>query len=192
MNDAGHGAHVNCAVQRLPTPPSQAANPSRSGGNRERNQKQEAREAHRDVLALGHVLPHSGKTEGLVRPNVRGEVQANVEEREQAKHAAKTNQLRQIQELAEGRDAEREDQEAERPIAGSVLDEFDRVRAELARERTPDQSGKRHEAHSEDHNFGSFAGQELSHKKIPTPFKNDPQGGVSSDMTPRGAGSIQV
>ena len=51
--------------------------------------------------------------------------------------AAKSNEIRKIQKLAERRYAKRDDQKTQRPFAGRELDELNRIRAESVMESTP-------------------------------------------------------
>jgi len=132
VDHAAESADVDEPVQRLPALAAQAANPTSGGGQRKGDQQYEAEEPHGDKGPLGHILPHAAEIESLVRPNVGEEVQANVEESEQAEHAAEANEVGKLQELAERRDGEGDEQEAQRPITGEVLDEFDRIGGEFA------------------------------------------------------------
>jgi hypothetical protein len=76
-------------------------------------------------------------------------VQANVEEGEKSEHAAKTDQIGQLEELAQRSDGERKDQEAERPIAGGVLKRFDRIGAQISLNCVPAEQEKGNQAHDE-------------------------------------------
>ena len=58
----------------------------------ERDQKQERAEAEGDERSLDHVLDDRAEIEELVERKVRGEVQAGVEEGEQAQHAPHANE----------------------------------------------------------------------------------------------------
>ncbi len=120
-------AEVNGAVQHLPAAPAEAANPARRGSNRQRYQQNESGKSHGDEWALVHIFPDFGKVEELVEQKIGGEVQAGVEKRKQAKHAAKANQLRNVKELAQRRDGQGDEEEAECPIAGRMLNEFERI-----------------------------------------------------------------
>ena len=85
-------------------------------------------------------------------------MQTNIEEGEQAKHSAKANQVRKIEEFSERRDRKRKKQEAQRPIAGGMLHKFDGIRAEIGVKRAPDKRSKRHQANEEENDFGPLAG----------------------------------
>src|SRR5713101_8001514 len=64
MNDAENGGGVNGAMKLLPALAAQAANPARSGSNRQRDEQHESRKADGNVTALGHVFPHGREIEG--------------------------------------------------------------------------------------------------------------------------------
>ena len=113
-------------MEHLPALAAETANPARRGSERQRNQQHESRETHGDERALGDVLPHAGEIERLVGSEIGEEVQANVKKGEQAEHAAETDQFGKVEEFAKRRDAESEDQKAQRPIAGGVLNELRR------------------------------------------------------------------
>ena len=87
------GADVDEAMQLLPAAAAEAANPTSRGSDGERNQQHKCGETHGDVTALGDILPHFREIEKLVQPNVGGEVQAGVEKRKQAEHAANADQI---------------------------------------------------------------------------------------------------
>ena len=106
------------------------------------------------------VLPHCGEIEALVGAEVREEVEAGVEKGEEAEHAAKANEIGEFEEFSKRSDAESEDEEAECPIAGGVLNELDRIRAEVCGESAPDEDAERHEAQKKDGNFGPLVGED--------------------------------
>src|SRR5712664_691000 len=101
MNDAEDGRGVNGAMELLPALAAQAANPARSGSNRQRDEQHESRKADGKVTALGHVFPHGREIEGLVGTDVGEEVQAGVKKSEKTKHAAKADELGQMEKFAE-------------------------------------------------------------------------------------------
>ena len=68
----------------------------------------------------------------MIGPEIGEEVQADVEKREEAEHAPEANEVREIQELAQRSDGERDQQEAQRPVSGEVLNEFDGIGGEVA------------------------------------------------------------
>ena len=69
--------------------------------------------------------------EGLIGAEVGEKVKADIEKGEQAKHAPKTNEVREVEKPSERSDGEGDEEEAESPVAGKVLDEFDGIGAEL-------------------------------------------------------------
>jgi hypothetical protein len=72
------------------------------------------------------------KVEGLVGTEVGKEVEADIAKGEQAEHAAKTDEVGEMEEFAKGSDREGDQEEAKSPVTSEVLDEFDGVGAELA------------------------------------------------------------
>ena len=150
-------------MEHLPAASAEAANPPGGGSKRERNQQNESGKAYGDERALVDVLPHCGEIEALVGAEVGEEVEAGVEKGEEAEHAAKTDEVGEFEEFAERRDAESDDEEAESPIAGGVLNELDGIRAEICGERAPDEDAERHEAKKKDRNFGPLVGEERGH-----------------------------
>jgi hypothetical protein len=102
----------------------------------------------------------------LVRSDVGEEVQANIEESEEAQHAAEADQVREIKKFSKRRNREREDEEAERPIAGSMLNEFDGIRAETRMKRTPEERSEGDQTDEEEGGFGPLAGEERAHSEF--------------------------
>jgi hypothetical protein len=102
------------------------------------------------------------KVEGLVGTEIGEEVQADVEEREEAEHAAKTNEVGELEEFAEGSDGEGNEKEAEGPVTGEVLDEFNGVGGELAVIGASREETQRGKASEENDGLGPFAGEELA------------------------------
>jgi hypothetical protein len=90
-------------------------------------------------------------------------MEASVKESEEAEHTAKTNEFGELEEFTKRRDAESEDEEAEDPIAGGVLESLDRIWAEIAGERSPYEKGERHEAKKKDGNFDPLDGEKRVH-----------------------------
>jgi len=163
VHHAAKSAHINQAMKRLPTLAAEAAYPTFRGRERKRNQKNEAEKAHGDEGPFRNILPHAGQIEGLIGSDVREEVKTNVGESKETKHAAKANQVRKLEELAQGRDQKRDKQQSQRPIAGEMLDEFDGIRRELALVRAPAEKTERGEACEEDNGLGPLAGKQLAH-----------------------------
>src|SRR5260370_684513 len=99
MDHSGHCAYIYEPVQHLPAGSSQAADPTSCGRNRQRDPQHKGQETRRDERALDHILPDLGKVEELVEPDVSQEMERAAEEREQAEHSAKSNQVWQVQKL---------------------------------------------------------------------------------------------
>ncbi len=154
------GAEVDCAVEHLPAAAAEAANPAGCGGDGERNHEHKTGEADGDEGALGDVFQHFGPIEVAIEPEPSGEMQAGVEKREKAEHAAEADELRQLQDLAERRDGERENQEAQRPIAGPVFDELNGVGGQIVVQAAPDENCEREEAGQEYEGLRPFAGED--------------------------------
>ena len=167
MDDSANGADVDGAVEHLPAAAAEAADPAGSGGERERDQQHEGGETHGDEAALLNVFPHASQVERLVRPDVGEEVQTDIEESEQAKHAAEADQVREIEKLSKRRNRKCEDEKAQRPIAGGMLHEFNGIRAETGMKRAPDKNCEGHQASEEEGGFGPLAGEERAHSEFP-------------------------
>jgi hypothetical protein len=154
-------------MKHLPALSAETANPAGSGSKRQRDQQNKSKKADGDKRPLGDVFPHGGQIEGLVGAEIREEVQADVKKSEKAEHAAETDEIGKVEELAERRDAESEDEEAERPVTGGMLEKFDGVGAQLVAQGTIDESEKREETKQEDKDFGPFAGEDRAHSEVP-------------------------
>ena len=61
------------------------------------------------------------------------------------------------------RDGQRENQEAEGPEAGGVLEKFNGVGAEAAGQRAPYEGGERGETNKEDRDLGPLVGKKAMH-----------------------------
>ena len=94
-------------------------------------------------------------------------MQAGVKKRKQAKHAAKANQLRNVKELAQRRDGQGDEEEAECPIAGRVLNEFERIGDGVAAPKRPDDRRQRTQPENKKDRFRVFAGEESVHAASP-------------------------
>jgi len=90
-------------------------------------------------------------------------MEASVKESEEAEHTAKTNEFGELEEFTKRRDAESEDEEAENPIAGGVLESLDRIWAQIAGERSPYEKAEGHEAKKKDRNFDPLVGEKRVH-----------------------------
>jgi hypothetical protein len=99
----------------------------------------------------------------LIGAQVNEEMETGIKEGEEAEHAAKANEIGELEEFSQGRDAKSEDEEAERPITSGVLESFDWIRAEIAGERFPYEKAERNETKEKNRNFGPFIGEERGH-----------------------------
>ena len=133
MNHAGQRGKIDQPVQALPFRESQPAHPARCGRNGQRQQQREAQHTHRDEAPLHHIGPHVGQAERFVQDEPRHKMQADVEEGEEAQHAAIAYQLGLIEDLAQRRHHKRDEQEADGPVAGVVRDVFHRIAGQLRR-----------------------------------------------------------
>ena len=162
MNDAAKGRDVDEAMEELPTLAAEATNPVLSGSDSERNQQDETEKADGDEGTLVDVFPHAVKVEGLVGAEIGQEVKADVEKGEKSEHAAKTNEVGELEEFAEGSDGERDEEKAEGPVAGEMLHEFDGIGGELAVVSACGEDPKRRKAREENDGLGPFAGEKLA------------------------------
>jgi len=154
-------------MEHLPALAAETPNPARRGSNRQRNQQYKSSETHGDEGALGDIFPHPSKIEGLVRPEISEKVQGDIEKSEQPEHAAEADEVRELEELAEWRNAKGEDEKAKCPIPGGVLQEFNGIRAEIAPDDAPDQTAEGDQAEKKDGDFGPFADEDCAHAKCP-------------------------
>ena len=150
MHDPGDGAYVDQAVEHLPTPAAQAPDPARRGREGQRRHGDEAQKSRGNERPLPHIFGDFVEIEELVQPQICGEVQASVEEGEQAQHAPKANQLGQAQQAPQRRDSQCDGQKAQRPVAGGMRDEFDGVRAQVLVEGLPGKQQQRRQTEEED------------------------------------------
>jgi hypothetical protein len=86
-------------------------------------------------------------------------MQTRVEEREQAEHAPELSQRRTVQLHPQRRDAQRDQQELNDPVARKVRDGFDRVGGQAACESAPDQVSQRDQAQYERDPLGPRVGK---------------------------------
>jgi hypothetical protein len=71
-----------------------------------------------------------------------------------------------MEKFAERGDGQGEDEKAQDPVAGGVLNELHGIGAQAAINGAPGQSAKWHEADQEENNFGPFAGEKFAHALI--------------------------
>ncbi len=85
------------------------------------------------------------------------EMQADVEECEQPKHAPQSRQCVPVRQSSKRRDAEGDEQETQCPQAGHVLDFLDGIGTEVVAEGTHDQQNERYQGQREDGGFQVLA-----------------------------------
>jgi len=90
-------------------------------------------------------------------------MEAGVKKGKEAQHAAKTNEFGNLEQFTKRRDAESEDEEAEDPIAGGVLESFDLIWPQIAGKRSPYEKAERHEAKKKDGNLDPLVGEKRVH-----------------------------
>jgi len=90
-----------------------------------------------------------------------------VEKSKEAEHAAETDEIRQVEELAKRRDAQGENQKTQSPPAGGELNELDRIGAKAVIESAPGEPAKRNQANEEEDNLGPLGGKKSTHAGIP-------------------------
>jgi len=94
-------------------------------------------------------------------------VEGDVEKSEEAEHAAKTDEIGELEELAERRDAESEHDETDGPIAAAVLKSLDGIDAEVTGDESPEEISERNQADQKDSDFGPFADEKCAHAECP-------------------------
>jgi hypothetical protein len=94
-------------------------------------------------------------------------VQASVKKSEKAEHTAEADEIRQVEKFAKRSDGQGEDQKAQDPVTGGVLEELDGIGTQPVVQRTIDEAEKRYETKQEEDDFGPFAGENSSHALIP-------------------------
>ena len=94
-------------------------------------------------------VPMSARLRFAIDRTVDREVETAIEERKQPQHSPKPNRLVPACQTPKGRNAQGQDEKTQNPVTGSVGDALDRVGAQIARERPPDQQEKRDKAQQE-------------------------------------------
>ena len=155
MHDAGDRRRIDEPVQEVPSPAAEPADHAGRRRQRQRNHRRPRRETDRDERPfedisadgngqIAHGAPrHDAVREIEARESIGDEidqqVQRAVKEREQAEHPAEADRAVPAGQAAERRDGERQAQEAQRPHARFVGDVGERIRAEVAGVRGPDE-----------------------------------------------------
>src|SRR5258708_34782740 len=127
MNPAANRTKKKGAVHYPPAPPAETANPACRRSNGQWNQEQKTEKPYCDERALGDIFPHGTKIERLIGGKIGEEVQADVEKGEEANHAAETDEIRQVVELAKRGDGQGENLKTQSAPAGGQLNEIDRI-----------------------------------------------------------------
>jgi predicted metal-dependent peptidase len=91
-------------------------------------------------------------------------VQADVKKREESQHTAKADKVGKVEKFAKWRDAEGENEKAQRPITGGVLNELDGIRAKIVGKETPNQNAQGHETEQENEYFGPISDEDGAHE----------------------------
>src|SRR5262249_8455271 len=121
---------VNETVQRLPALAAQPADPARGRGERQRDEENKPQEANGDELALGDVGKHLVHVEKFVQPDIGQEMQAPIKKCEQPQHAPKSYEGRNFEDFPEWGNCQRDEQEAQCPVTGSMRDLLYRICAQ--------------------------------------------------------------
>src|SRR5579885_1832646 len=167
VDDSGDGRDVDESMKNLPAATTEAANPAGGGSQRKRDQQDESEKADGDEGALIDVLPHVAEVEGLVGAKIREEVQADVEKREQAEHAAKPYELGKIEDFSQRSHRQRENEKKQSPVAGGVLKRFDGIGTEVALQRAEAKRKKRDKANEKHQRLCPLAAEESAHADDP-------------------------
>src|SRR6185437_2307582 len=110
------------------------------------------------------------EVEVLVDPQIRREVQADVEEREQPDQPPEADEVGHAEELAQRRDRERRDDQVDRPIAGEVLDVLFGIRGQLVMQNLPRQLTEGRKANEPDQRLGPRAFQHAVSNTSASPY----------------------
>ena len=131
MDHAQNRAGVDAAMKSLPALAAQAANPACCRSNCKGNQQNKGREPDGDEGALDDVFQHSGDVEGLIGTEIGEKVEAHVKESEKTEHTPEANELWKMQDSAKWSDTQSENEETQGPVAGLMLEKFDRIGGEI-------------------------------------------------------------
>src|SRR5207245_11622610 len=102
---------------------------------------------------LGHVRQHFMHIKELVQPDIRKEMKAGIEKREQAEHATETNHPELPTELAQRRNCQRDQEKNSYPVTGGVGNDLNRIRAQMVRVTLPAESGYWQQTGKKDQDF---------------------------------------
>jgi len=144
---------VDQAVQQLPAA-AETADHGAGRGQRQWQHTEPGQKADGDEWAFDDVGADLGPEAAEVQDQIGGEVQAGVEEREQAEHAPIADQRVVAGDAAQWRHRQGGEQQAQRPVATTVGDLLHRVGAELAIQGVGEQPGERQQAGGEQRQLG--------------------------------------
>jgi hypothetical protein len=147
MQDSQADSDVDEFVKPVPALAAETAYPAGGGGERQRNEQQPCGNADGDEFSLGDVLEHGTGIEVSVEADVGEEVDGGVEEGEESEETAEFDEPAQRrEELAQGRDGERDYQQVQGGVAGGELDVPGGVGAEVVGDSSIGQDRQRVEA----------------------------------------------
>src|SRR5258708_39833250 len=158
MHHAQDPREIDQAVKAVPVFSAEAANGTCSRRQGEGDHEEEGGEAYGDEWAFGDVFQHFVDVEGLVEPDVGGEMKTSVEECEEADHAADADQPVLTGDPAERGDGEGGEDEDERPVAGRGGDELDGTGAQAGMKGLPCEAFQRNQGGQEDRDLGAAQG----------------------------------
>jgi hypothetical protein len=130
VHGAAHRDGVGEAVEAQPAAAREPPHPPAGRGHRERHEREPAQRAHRDVRPLHDLGGHLAEVQLEVERGVHHEVDGGVEEREEAEHPPVPRERVPAEEAPQRRHGQREGDEAERELAGGVLQRLHRLGAE--------------------------------------------------------------
>ena len=133
-------------MEHLPAFSAQPAYPAGSGGQRQRQHQREGGHPGRNKAALHNVMQHLLHVEKFVEPHVGGQVQGAIEEGKQAEHPAQANEPGKRCQFAYRGNAQRYQQEYQRPFAGGAGNHIDWVRPQILLIAFPYQQSQRRQA----------------------------------------------
>ena len=129
MQDGEHGKPIDDAVQPVPADRPETADHRVRRGHAQHGKADERNEADGEIEAQDDLARDLGEVVGLV-DHIETEMQHRIGERRDADHAADEDQPRPVEDMAGGRDGERQQQQPDGPVAG-LVDRFgDRLGAE--------------------------------------------------------------
>jgi hypothetical protein len=164
MDHAAERGDVDEAVEGLPVSSAEPANPSFGGRNCQWNQQDKTSETYGNEGTLGDVFQHGSEIKGLVGTDVGQEMQTDIGEGKEPEHAPETDEVREIEKFAKGRDGKGDEEEAKGPVTGEMLHKFDGISAELTVVSASGEEAKRGEAEQKNHDFGPAAEENFAER----------------------------